>query len=193
MCTVRILKTLNVIINRVGPVYKTMATAVVRPPEAFSTALAYSLEQLGLSHVVFKEEQRAAIKSMYEGRDVFVCLPTGFGKSLCYQTLPFVLDYKGGSSTSSNAVIVVSPLIALMEDQVSGLRRRGVKSSIITSSAGVTKEYICTEEGLATDNLFFCSPEAIVSPKWLETFERPEFSGRVVALVVDEAHCVSKW
>ncbi len=80
-----------------------------------------------------------------------------------------------------------------MEDQVSGLKRRGVKASIITSSDSVTKEHICTEEGLATDNLFFCSPEVLATSKWRNSFERLEFSGRVVALVVDEAHCVSKW
>ena len=171
-----------------------VASADVCPSEAFTAALAHSLEMLRLPDVTLKEEQQAAIKAVYEGRDVFVCLPTGYGKSLCYQTLPFVIGYKQHQSTTSNsAVIVVSPLVALMEDQVSGLRRRGVKSSIITSSAAVTKEHICTEEGLATDNLLFCSPEALVTSKWLNAFERPEFSGRVVAMVVDEAHCVSKW
>ena len=65
-------------------------------------------------------------KAVYDEKDVFVCLPTGFGKSLCYQVLPFVIDQKRGSSGS--AVIVVSPLVALMEDQVSGLRKRHVKA-----------------------------------------------------------------
>ena len=52
------------------------------------------LEKLGLTSVSLKKEQRAAIKAVYEGTDVFVYLPTGYGKSLCYQTLPFVMDYK---------------------------------------------------------------------------------------------------
>ena len=52
----------------------------------FASTLAFSLEKLGLSSVSLKEEQRAAIKAVYEGTDIFVCLPTGYGKSLCYQT-----------------------------------------------------------------------------------------------------------
>ncbi len=165
------------------------ATVVSASSEDFSSALTFSLGQLKLPGLSLKEEQRAAIKAVYEGKDVFVSLPTGYGKSLCYQTLPFVLSYK--QARTSSAVIVMSPLIALMEDQVSGLKRRGVKASI-TSSDSVTKEHICTEEGLATDNLFFCSPEVLATSK-RNSFDRLEFSGRVVALVVDEAHCVSKW
>ena len=61
---------------------------------SFSSAITFSLEKLGLSDVSLKAEQRSAIKAIYEGRDVFVCLPTGYGKSLCYQTLPFVMDHK---------------------------------------------------------------------------------------------------
>ena len=114
-----------------------------------------------------KEEQSSAIRAIYEGRDVFVCLPTGFGKSLCYHALPFVMEYKlshaGQEAAKNCAVIVVSPLIALMEDQVSGLRKRKVKASIITSSADVTKAHISTDRGLLTDNLFFCAPEALVT------------------------------
>ena len=95
---------------------------------AFEDAIAFSLKQLGLPHVSLKEEQSSAIRAIYDGRDVFVCLPTGFGKSLCYHTLPFVIDHKlslaGQEGARSSAVIVVSPLIALMEDQVSGLRKR---------------------------------------------------------------------
>ena len=74
----------------------------------FAGAIAFSLEKLDVS---LKAEQRSAIKAMYEGRDVFVCLPTGYGNSLCYQTLPFVMDHKDNRAQAS-AVLVVSPLIA---------------------------------------------------------------------------------
>lgn len=161
----------------------------------FSDAVTFSLSQLGLPGVTLKEEQLSSIKAAYDGRDVFVCLPTGYGKSLCYQTLPFVMDHKHRheASQGSSAAIIVSPLVALMEDQVSGLRRRGVKACIISSSAAVAKEMIATDKTLATDSLFFCAPEALVTTKWRDAFERPEFAGRIVAIVVDEAHCVSKW
>lgn len=174
-----------------------MATATsageVRSCDAFSAALTYSLDKLGLPQVCLKEEQRAAIKAVYQGRDVFVCLPTGYGKSLCYQTLPFVIDYGRSGEARNSAVLVVSPLIALMEDQVGGLRRRGVKASVITSSAGVSKDNMCTDESLCTDSIFFCSPEALATSKWREAFDILEFSERIVAVVVDEAHCVAKW
>ena len=158
----------------------------------FASALAFSLEKLGLSSVSLKEEQRAAIKAVYEGTDVFVCLPTGYGKSL-----PFVMDYKhrveGIQQARASAVLVVSPLITLMEDQVRGLRKQGVQASIITSSSSVAKENFATDDTLATESLFFCAPEALVMSKWRDAFERPEFSDRIVAVIIDEAHCISKW
>ena len=89
----------------------------------FSDALAYTLVQLSPSDVSVKDEQRSAIRAVYEGRDVFVCLPTGsYGKSLCYQTLPFVMDFK--NNRNECAVVVVSPLTVLMEDQVCGLKKK---------------------------------------------------------------------
>ena len=82
-----------------------------------------------------KEEQKRPVRAVYEGKDVFVCLPTGFGKSICYQVLPFVLTTCGNQRKA--ALLVVSPLIALIVDQVQSLRSRGVKSSVITSQSGV--------------------------------------------------------
>ena len=71
-----------------------------------------ALSTLGSSHLQLKEEQKKAVQAICEGRDVFVWLPTGFGKSLRYQLLPFVFDHRRGSGKST--VLVVSPLIALM-------------------------------------------------------------------------------
>lgn len=161
--------------------------------ERFAAALAFSLEKLGISHVSLKEEQRLAVKAIYDGKDVFVWLPTGFGKSLCYQTLPFVMDYKLGCKDNHSAVLVVSPLVALMIDQVQSLRRRGVKCSIVTSTRAVAKEYLATDSNLNTDSLLFCAPEALVKPNWRDALENTTLSGRIVCVVVDEAHCVSKW
>ena len=102
---------------------------------SFSEALHFSLSALKQSQVSLKPEQRMAIQAVYEGNDVFVLLPTGFGKSLCYQTLPFVMDYKLRlvGTEKSSAVLVISPLVALMVDQVQSLRGRGVKSSSLPS------------------------------------------------------------
>ena len=96
----------------------------------FLKAISYTLEQLSLSHLSLKDKQRSAIRAVYQGRDA--CLLTRYRKSLCYQTLPFVLDFKNDSSNS--AVAVVSPLIALMKDQVCELKKKGMKASVVTSS-----------------------------------------------------------
>ena len=91
---------------------------------SFDSAVAYSLATLASPHLTLKEEQLQAVMAVYEGKDVFVRLPTGFGKSLCYQVLPFVFDHKLGliGSGSSSAVLVISPLLSLMVDQVQSLR-----------------------------------------------------------------------
>ena len=166
----------------------------------FDRAVAYSLSRLGKSELKLKSEQKASIRHVYDGKDVFVWLPTGFGKSICYEVLPFVYDFKattasdrGRSETTRSLVVVISPLISLMVDQVMSLRRWGVSAAIISLGRGVEKELIATAEDLATCSLLFCVPEVVVSSKWRETLAMPVIAGRVVAVVVDEAHCVSKW
>ena len=169
-----------------------MSAATVNTGDQFATGLSFSLEKLGIPDITLKEEQRLAI---YGGRDVFVWLPTGYGKSLCYQTIPFLMDHKLGlvSASKSSTVLVVSPLVSLIIDQVQNLRKRGVKSSILTSTSAVSKEFLATDESLTSDSLLFCAPEAISMSKWRDALENQDFSGRIVSVVVDEAHCISKW
>ena len=163
--------------------------------EELDRCLSYALKRLGTPELQLKAEQRSAIESVYRGKDVFVWLPTGFGKSICYQTLPFVFDSKLGrvNSQCGSVVLVVSPLIALMVDQVVGLRERGVSAAVITTGGGVREELRATENDMSKCSLLYCAPEALISSRWREALENPLFSDRVVAVVVDEAHCVSKW
>ena len=91
---------------------------------------------LGCPELALKEEQKLAIHAIYSGSDVFVWLPTGFGKSMCFHTLPFVFDYKlelVSASKRSVVVVVVAPLVALMVDQVQCLRAKGVEAAIVSS------------------------------------------------------------
>ena len=81
----------------------------------FSSSVTYALQKLGTPDLVLKPEQRTAINAVYNGRDVFVWLPTGFGKSLCFHTLPFVFDYKL-ALTDVSAVLVITPLIEQIAD-----------------------------------------------------------------------------
>ena len=154
----------------------------------------YALSSLKMSHLCVKPEQRSSMEAVYDGRDVFVWLPTGYGKSLCYQALPFLMDAKVGLVDSEkSSVFVVSPLVALMIDQVKSLRSRGVKCSVITSSSDVEKDLLATPSSLSSDSLLFCTHKALVRSKWRDAFNDLVVSGRIVALVIDEAHCVSKW
>ena len=88
---------------------------------------------LGCPELALKEEQKLAIHAIYSGSDVFVWLPTGFGKSMCFHTLPFVFDYKLElvSASKRSVVVVVAPLVALMVDQVQSLRAKGVEAAIV--------------------------------------------------------------
>ena len=162
---------------------------------SFVSTVSYSLAQLGEPHLHLKDEQKCSIHAIYGGKDVFMFLPTGFGKSVCYQVLPFVFDHKLGLVAGSS-IIVVSPLIALMVDQVRSLRQNGVGAVIISSGSGdtiVDKAFIATEGNLQSSSVIFSSPEALAHTKWREALENPLVSKRVCAIVVDEAHCVSKW
>jgi len=102
---------------------------------------------------------------------------------------PFVFDHKLGRHGS--VVIVLSPLVSLMMDQVQSLRRRSVYAAIMSSKSSV-EEFLVTDEDWSKC-LLFCAPEALGVSKWREAITQREFSLRVVTVVVDEAHCVSKW
>ena len=90
------------------------------------------------------------------------------------------MEHKLGGS---KAILVVSPLVALMEDQVYILKKHGVRASILGSSTSVAKENIATVECLGRDN-FFWAPEALTTVKWRDAFEREGFSSRIVCVKV---------
>ena len=162
-------------------------------------ALVYALTSIGKG-LALKEEQRIAVRHIFDGNDIFVWLPTGFGKSICYECLPFVFDYSLGCTQDLSArslVIVVSPLRSLMIDQVTSLRKRGVSAAILSGHDGIDKSLLATDSDLVIPgkySLVFSAPEAIVgSAKWRERLLTTPLNDRIVAVAVDEVHCVSKW
>ena len=160
--------------------------------DQFSATLLYALE-LGKPNISLKDEQRYSISAAFSGKDVFVCLPTEFGKSLCYQVLPFMFDHKA-YLLGRNVVVVVSPLKALMADQIKSLET--VESMLWSYLAPRTLlQVILLLRSQHSEQLafIFCSPEALISPKWRVALEKPNISDRVCAVAVDEAHCISKW
>jgi ATP-dependent DNA helicase RecQ len=88
--------------------------------------------------------RRLELMAWTGGKDVFVCLPTGFGKSLCFQALPFLFDHRCASRR--NCVIVFSPLVALMADQVKNLKKKGVQAVVISSDTRdtIAKEFLAS-------------------------------------------------
>ena len=165
----------------------------------FEAALAYALKASGNDDLALKKEQKDAMATVFRGEDVFLWLPTGFGKSVCYQTLPFLFDFKLGRTgvCDRSTVIVISPLISLMTDQVTSLRKRGVSAAILSRREGVDKDLLATDKELGTPgrySLLFCAPEAVIgSERWSDKFLDFPLSDRIVAIAVDEAHCVSRW
>ena len=164
----------------------------------FTDSVCYTLSQLRISHLKLKGQQQQAIHAVYCGKDVFVFLPTGFGKSICYQVFPFLFDHKSGLvGGQKRCAVVVSPLISLMVDQVRTLRSNGVEAVVISSgsreSSIIDKEFIATEKILVSASFIFASPEALAHLKWREIIEKPSVSDCVCAVIIDEAHCVSKW
>lgn len=128
-----------------------------------------------------RDLQEPAMRAMLTGRDSLVVLPTGGGKSLCYQAPALV---RGGTT------IVVSPLIALMKDQVDSLRACGIAAAQLDSSMSATERF-CAEIDLREGNLplLFVAPERLVAPEFISLLQRVD----VQAFAIDEAHCISHW
>ena len=168
--------------------------------DSFDEAVVYSLGCIGKADLILKEEQKKVVRHIFDGDDTFVWLPTGFGKSICYECLPFLFDFTLGRTQSSgikSLVIVISPLISLMIDQVISLRKRGVLAAILSGHDGIDRALLASDNDLGLPgkySLLFTAPEAIIgSAKWREKLLMSPLNDRVVAVAVDEAHCVSKW
>ena len=133
----------------------------------------------------FNPGQAQALKSWTEGKDVITLLPTGGGKSLCFQ-LPAMVE----SKISGKSTIVVSPLIALMQDQVDGLCAKGIKAASLHSQLTSHEQRdieTAFEAGLI--DLLYISPERSTNPRFRSLVQK----SNVGFLAIDEAHCVSQW
>ncbi|WP_430391137.1 DNA helicase RecQ [Dyella sp. 20L07] len=129
----------------------------------------------------FRGQQQAIVDQLIEGGDALVLMPTGGGKSLCYQIPALVRQGTG---------IVVSPLIALMQDQVDALREAGVSAAYLNSSLDAEDQREVERQLLAGElNLLYVAPERLLTQRFLGLLERTE----VALFAIDEAHCVSQW
>ncbi len=129
----------------------------------------------------FRFHQKNIIEQVIAGKDAVVLMPTGGGKSLCYQIPAMVRDGVG---------IVVSPLIALMQDQVDALQQLGVKSAFLNSSLDhFEAQEVETRLLNGEIDLLYVAPERLMTERFLHLLERAQ----VALFAVDEAHCVSQW
>ncbi len=137
------------------------------------------LSRFGLD--AFRPGQRDVVDAVLAGNDVMCVMPTGGGKSLCYQLPSLALE---------GTTIVVSPLIALMKDQVDSLKRLGIRAELINSSLTVAEQSeVMREMAAGRLDLVYVAPERLRNGRFLESVGKAKIS----LLAVDEAHCVSEW
>jgi ATP-dependent DNA helicase RecQ len=151
-----------------------------------SKAGAGTSDALSLLHSVFglpgfRGAQEKIVRHVADGGNCLVLMPTGGGKSLCYQ-LPALLREGCG--------IVVSPLIALMRDQVAGLLEAGVKAAVLNSTLSASEAAAVEAQLVAGElDLLYVAPERLLTPRCLSLLSR----ARIALFAIDEAHCVSQW
>ena len=132
-------------------------------------------------HREFRGAQREIVDHVIGGGDALVLMPTGGGKSLCYQVPALMRD---------GTAVVVSPLIALMQDQVAALTQVGVRAAFLNSSLTAQQAYRVEQDLLRGDlDLLYVAPERLTTPRCLELLS----SVNISLFAIDEAHCVSQW
>jgi len=152
---------------------------------AMSNYLALQRLQEVFGYTSFRGEQQAIVEHVAAGGDAMVLMPTGGGKSLCYQ-LPALLR--------EGVAIVISPLIALMQDQVEALQQLGVHAAFLNSSldAGAAREV--TARLMRGDlHILYVSPERLLMSSFLGLLDQIEQRSGIALFAIDEAHCVSQW
>ena len=159
-------------------------SAILNPPSHILSVLS---EVFGYES--FRGPQQAIIEHVTSGHDALVLMPTGGGKSLCYQ-IPAIAR----QSTGQGITIVVSPLIALMHDQVGALHEAGVSAAFLNSTLS-PDETQTIEQRLRRGEvtLLYAAPERINTPRFLAQLDALYAQGLLSLFAIDEAHCVSQW
>lgn len=152
------------------------AMTVTRVPPDARTAL-----KVVFGYDAFREHQEGIVKALLEGRDAFVVMPTGAGKSLCYQLPACLLPGVG---------LVVSPLISLMKDQVDAACGRGIRAAYLNSSQpDPEKKRVLDQLAAGQLDLLYVAPERFPVPGFLDRLRATS----VGLVAIDEAHCISEW
>lgn len=158
-----------------------MRAGVTETPDQSADARVLGTLRSVFGYPEFRPLQEDIVRSILLGRDVFVLMPTGGGKSLCYQLPALLLD---------GATVVISPLIALMKDQVDALGARGISATFINSSLSgpeIGRRQAAVARGDV--RIVYVAPERLMMPGFLRLLS----SVKVALFAIDEAHCISEW
>ena len=137
----------------------------------------------------FRGPQQAIVEHVSAGGDALVLMPTGGGKSLCYQ-IPAIARQQAGHGTT----LVISPLIALMHDQVGALHEAGVSAAYLNSTLSSDEAWQLEQRLLRGElTLLYAAPERVTNPRFLALMESLYNQGKLSLFAIDEAHCVSQW
>ena len=140
-------------------------------------------------YAAFRGQQAEIVAHVVAGGDALVLMPTGGGKSLCYQ-VPAIVRHRRGQGVA----VVVSPLIALMHDQVGALDELGVPAAFLNSTLDGDETRRVERELLAGRLvLLYAAPERVLTPRFLAMLDSLAERGRLSLFAIDEAHCVSQW
>ena len=160
----------------------------IRHADTSSTQPLDILQQV-FGYGAFRGQQQAVVDHVTAGGDALVLMPTGGGKSLCYQ-VPAIARHRAGRGVA----LVVSPLIALMHDQVGALDEAGVKSAFLNSTLeGDEARRVERDLMAGTLVLLYAAPERILTPRFLAMLDSLHERGLLSLIAIDEAHCVSQW
>jgi ATP-dependent DNA helicase RecQ len=149
----------------------------------------HGILQQVFGYSAFRGEQQDIIQTVTAGDDAMVLMPTGGGKSLCYQ-VPAIARHRAGLGVT----LVISPLIALMHDQVGALEELGVHAAFLNSSlSGEQAQHVEREMMSGRLVLLYAAPERVTNPRFMAMLTSLDERGLLSLVAIDEAHCVSQW
>jgi ATP-dependent DNA helicase RecQ len=149
----------------------------------------HAILQEVFGYSAFRGEQQDIIQTVTAGDDAMVLMPTGGGKSLCYQ-VPAIARHRAGLGVT----LVISPLIALMHDQVGALEELGVHAAFLNSSlSGEQAQHVEREMMSGRLVMLYAAPERVTNPRFMAMLTALDERGLLSLVAIDEAHCVSQW
>ena len=165
-----------------------MAESVGVGEDDLQQALDYAAQKLRMERL--NEKQVEAVTAFIGGKDVFVSLPTGYGKSVCFQSVPFALDYIRGWTDKCTAIIV-EPTAAVMRDQVFALKSKGISAEFINHE----QTDIAAKQAVVQGKVKFVyiSPESLSLPKYRDMLYTESYKKNLTIYAVDEVHCMLTW